>query len=71
MPAETSPLLTPAQRKLVGFALGFAAICAIGFLLYVLLAGVARFISTFSGVIWPLAVAGILALLMRPVVTFF
>jgi len=71
MSAEPTPLLTPAQRKLVGFALGFAAICAIGFLLYVLLAGVARFISTFSGVIWPLAVAGILALLMRPVVTVF
>jgi predicted PurR-regulated permease PerM len=71
MSADPTPLLTPAQRKLVGFALGFAAICAIGFLLYVLLAGVARFISAFSGVIWPLAVAGILALLMRPVVTVF
>jgi predicted PurR-regulated permease PerM len=71
MSADAEPLLTPAQRKLVGFALGFAAICAIGFLLYVLLAGVARFISAFSGVIWPLAVAGILALLMRPVVTVF
>jgi predicted PurR-regulated permease PerM len=71
MPADSEPLLTPAQRKLVGFALGFAAICAIGWLLYILLSGVARFISTFSGVIWPLAVAGILALLMRPVVTVF
>jgi predicted PurR-regulated permease PerM len=71
MSADADPLLTPAQRKLVGFALGFAAICAIGILLYVLLAGVARFISAFSGVIWPLAVAGILALLMRPVVTVF
>ena len=71
MSAESPPLLTPAQRKLVGFALGFAAFCAIGWLLYVLLAGVARFIGAFAGVIWPLAVAGILALLMRPVVTFF
>lgn len=71
MSFETTPLLSPAQRKLVGFALGFAAICAIGWLLYFLLSGVARFISAFSGVIWPLAVAGILALLMRPVVTVF
>lgn len=71
MPAESTPLLSPTQRKLVGFALGFAAFCAIGWLLYVLLAGVARFISAFSGVIWPLAVASILALLMRPVVTLF
>lgn len=71
MSAESTPLLSPAQRKLVGFALAFAALCAIGGLLFLLLAGVARFISTFSSVIWPLAVAGILALLMRPVVTVF
>jgi predicted PurR-regulated permease PerM len=71
MSSEPTPLLSPAQRKLVGFALGFTALCAIGWLLYVLLAGVASFISAFSVVIWPLAVAGILALLMRPVVTVF
>jgi predicted PurR-regulated permease PerM len=68
MPAENSPLLSPAQRRLVGFALGFAALCAIGWLLLLLLTGVARFVAAFSGVIWPLAVAGILALLLRPVV---
>jgi len=71
MPAESSPLLTPAQRKVVGFALGFAAICAIAGLIFLLLSGVARFISVFSSVIWPLAVAGIMALVMRPVVTIF
>ncbi len=71
MSADSTPLLSPAQRKLVGFAIGFAAFCTIGWLLYVMLAGVAGFIGAFSGVIWPLAVAGILALLMRPVVTFF
>jgi predicted PurR-regulated permease PerM len=71
MPADPVPLLTPAQRRLVGFALSFAAFCAIGWLLFILLSGVARFIAVFSGVIWPLAVAGILALLLRPVVTVF
>lgn len=71
MPAESTPLLTPAQRKLVGFALGFAAICAIGWLIFVILSGVAKFIGAFSSVIWPLAVAGIIALVMRPVVTVF
>src|SRR5258708_963008 len=71
MSAESTPLLSPAQRKLVGFALGFAAFCAIGWLLYVVLAGVASFIGAFSGVIWPLAVAGIMALVLRPVVAFF
>jgi predicted PurR-regulated permease PerM len=71
MTEEPTPLLTPAQRRLVGFALAFAALCAIGGLLYLLLAGVARFVSAFSGVIWPLAVAGILALVLRPVVGVF
>lgn len=71
MAAEDSPLLSPAQRKLVGFALGFTALVAIGWLLSVLLTGVAHFIGFFSGVIWPLAVAGICALVLRPVVAFF
>lgn len=71
MPADSTPFLTPTQRRLVGFALGFAAICGVGWLLYVLLEGVARFIGYFSGVIWPLAVAGIMALVLRPVVTVF
>ena len=71
MSADSPPLLSPAQRKLVGFALGFAAFCAIGWLLFILLSGVARFVGTFASVIWPLAVAGIMALVMRPVVTLF
>jgi predicted PurR-regulated permease PerM len=68
---DPTPLLNPAQRRLVGFALSLAAFAGIGWLLLVALAGVARFIATFSGVIWPLAVAGILALLLRPVVALF
>lgn len=68
MPAENAPLLSPAQRKLVGFAVSFAAFCLIGWLLLHILAGVARFIATFSGVIWPLAVAGIIAMVLRPLV---
>jgi len=71
MSAESTPLLTPAQRRLVGFALAFAAFSAIGGLIFVILSGVARFVSVFSSVIWPLAVAGIMALVMRPVVTIF
>ena len=71
MSAESTTLLTPAQRKLVGFALGFASICLIAWLVYLLLSGAAQFISTFASVIWPLAVAGITALVMRPVVTTF
>src|SRR6188768_3652280 len=71
MPAESVPLLSPAQRKLVGFALAFGALCAIAALLYLMLAGVARFVATFAGVIWPLAAAGIIALVLRPLVDAF
>lgn len=68
---ESVPLLSPPQRKLVGFALAFGALCAIAALLYLMLAGVARFIATFAGVIWPLAAAGIIALVLRPLVDVF
>jgi len=71
MPDESVPLLSPPQRKLVGFALAFGALCAIAALLYLMLAGVARFIATFAGVIWPLAAAGIIALVLRPLVDLF
>lgn len=68
MPAE-APLLTPAQRKLIGFALGFAAIVAIAALGALTLHYLAVFVAAFSSVIWPLAVAGILALILKPLVT--
>ena len=71
MSDEAVPLLTPAQRKLVGFALAFGALCAIAALLYFMLVGVARFIATFANVIWPLAAAGIIALVLRPLVDIF
>jgi predicted PurR-regulated permease PerM len=71
VPDAEAPLLSPVQRKLVGFALAFGALCAIGWLLYRMLAGVALFIATFSGVIWPLAAAAIIALVLRPLVDLF
>jgi predicted PurR-regulated permease PerM len=66
-----SPLLSSAQRKLVGFALAFAAFVAIFALLGLVFVGLGKFIGEFSGVIWPIATAGILALILRPVVTIF
>jgi predicted PurR-regulated permease PerM len=71
MSTDSTPLLTPAQRKLVGFALAFGALCAIAALLYLMLAGAARFVATFASVIWPLAAAGIIALVLRPLVDYF
>lgn len=66
-----APLLSPAQRKLVGFALSFGAIVGIFVLLGLIFAALGRFIDNFSSVIWPIATAGILALILRPVVTLF
>jgi len=71
MSDDAAPLLTPAQRKLVGFALAFGALCAIATLLYLMLGGIAHFIATFASVIWPLAAAGIIALVLRPLVDVF
>ena len=69
MSAESTPLLTPSQRKLVGYALTFAAIIGMIALTGLILVQVGRFVSFFSSVIWPIATAGILALILRPVVT--
>jgi len=65
------PLLTPPQRKIIGFALGFAAIVGIFSLATFSLVMVGRFLGEFSGVIWPIASAAILALILRPIVTVF
>ena len=71
MPVETSTLLTPAQRKLVGFALGFGAIFGISALTAFSVVLIGRFFGEFSSAIWPIATAGILALILRPVVAIF
>lgn len=62
------PLLTPTQRKLVGFALGLLALLGTVWMLAMALGKVADLLGKFYGVIWPLAAAGILALMLQPVV---
>jgi predicted PurR-regulated permease PerM len=70
--ADADPaLLSPAQRRLVGFALSFAALVAVVGLIGLVFVGLGRFIGAFSSVIWPIATAAILALILRPVVTIF
>ena len=71
MSADNSPLLTPTQRKLVGSALGGLAIATIVAMTFFALVYGARFLSAFASVIWPLAIAGILSLILRPVIAFF
>ena len=60
--------LTASQRRTVGFTLTLAAV----FGAIVLIIGgfivLGRMVSFFSSVLWPLAVAGVLALILRPVV---
>lgn len=68
MASDSDSLLSPAQRRLAGFALGFLSVLAIAGGFYLVFAGLARFVGAFSNIIWPLAVAGILALVLRPVV---
>ena len=67
---STSRLFTESQRKLVGFALGFFALIAIIGLLALTIIVMGRLVGHFSGVLWPLATAGIMALILRPVVDF-
>lgn len=71
MPDTTPPhLLNESQRQLVGAALTFGAIAAIGGLLVLTCLVLGRLIAFFSGVLWPIAAAGILALILRPCVDF-
>lgn len=64
------PLLSPTQRRLVGTALAFAAIVGILALTVYTLNVAGHVVRQFSGVIWPIATAGILALILQPIVEF-
>ncbi len=65
---DDTPLLTPTQRRLVGAALAFAAVVGIFALIVFSLRMVGGVVREFSGVIWPIATAGILALILQPLV---
>jgi predicted PurR-regulated permease PerM len=61
-------LFNPGQRRLVAFALSLLALIGSIALLVYSFDKLGALIGHFSGVLWPLAVAGIMALIMRPVV---
>lgn len=67
---ESSPprFLGSRQRKLVGFALSFLALALIVGLLVLSFIVLGRMVGFFSQVLWPIATAGIVALVLRPVV---
>lgn len=64
----TPPLLTASQRRVVGAALALAAFLGSLALIIAAIGLLGRFLAFFSGVLWPLAVAGVLALILRPLV---
>lgn len=61
-------LFTDTQRRLVGFATALFALLATGALLVFVFWVLAWIVGRFSDVLWPLAAAGILALILRPAV---
>jgi predicted PurR-regulated permease PerM len=64
----TAPLLSNSQRRVVGSALALAAFIGCIALLIFTVIVLGRLIAFFSSVLWPLAVAGVLALILRPLV---
>jgi predicted PurR-regulated permease PerM len=65
---ENLPFFSSGQRRLLAFALGLFAVVAIVALLAFVIVVLGDLVGFFSGVIWPLAVAGVLGLILRPVV---
>ncbi len=63
---ESRPWLTGIQQRLVTAALVCVSLFVIGALAFGVFLVLRAFVTTFSNVLWPLAVAGILAMLLRP-----
>ena len=62
------PILSDSQRSIVGSALTLLAFLGSIALIITAVIVLGRLISFFSSVLWPLAVAGVLALMLRPLV---
>lgn len=69
MPPEPNlPLLNAAQRRVAAFALTLFAFLAAAALLIGAVATLGWLVNFFSSVLWPLAAAGVLALILRPLI---
>ncbi len=69
MPDEpSSPLLNDSQRRIVGTALTLLAFISSLALIVATIYVSGQLLGFFSGVLWPIAVAGVLALILRPFV---
>lgn len=69
MPAESpTPLLADNQRRIVGFALALLALVGSFALVIGTFLVIGKLVAFFSSVLWPMTVAGVLALMLRPLV---
>ena len=69
MPETNPPALSPSQKRIIAAgatALALILLIATAFSLFVVLQ---QFIQTFKDVLLPLAIAAILATLLRPIIT--
>ena len=66
--SSSTSLLSASQRRTVGFALTLAAVFLALALVLAGFIALGHLVSFFASVLWPLAVAGVLALILRPVV---
>ncbi len=69
--SKSSSTLSDRQRRFLAFVLCFGGALALGCLFAVLVLILNKTFDLFAGVIWSLAVSGMLAILLRPIVTFF
>jgi predicted PurR-regulated permease PerM len=67
-PTPSPDFLTPLQRRLISIALAVLALNLIGGFAFGVFLLLRWFVIFFSDILWPLAVAGILAMLLRPLV---
>lgn len=70
-PEERPALLNRSQRLIVGFALTMAALLGTAAMGIYSLIVFGQLVGFFSSVLWPLAVAGVLALILRPLIDLF
>ena len=67
----TPQILSERQREFLGFVACFAGALLLGCLFTAVILILNRAFDLFGGVIWSLAISGMLAILLRPVVGFF
>tara|TARA_B100001093_G_scaffold186341_2_gene179019 strand:+ start:162 stop:1535 length:1374 start_codon:yes stop_codon:yes gene_type:complete len=70
-PPQSSSILGDRQRKFLAFVFCFAGVLLLACLLTVVVVILNQAFEMFGGVIWSLALSGMLAILLRPIVTFF